>query len=228
MPQITSVLENEPGIQYDHANDKTGGSGIAPINNVIVGKFKRGRTDQLLNITKQNIRAVLGFDPTNLSYVAVQDALDTNIPSVKVFRVVDTGVCEPVGININGNAFPLYPNAILHIDYRVNGGPMQRYTWNHSQPQSQQINYVATILNEFLETFVSSNIVVTGGGGLTYFQRITDGVVLAAASDEVIEPDPINITLYSVAGQSNDPVMAMFNAPQFTLHSCGKKNWQGI
>ena len=89
MPQITSVLENEPGIQYDHANDKTGGSGIAPINNVIVGKFKRGRTDQLLNITKQNIRAVLGFDPTNLSYVAVQDALDTNIPSVKVFRVVD-------------------------------------------------------------------------------------------------------------------------------------------
>nr|WP_314367196.1 hypothetical protein [uncultured Acinetobacter sp.] len=90
MPQITNVLENESGIQYDRPNDKTGSTGIAPINNVIVGKFKRGRTDQLLNITKQNIRAVLGFDPTNLSYVAVQDALDTNIPSVKVLRVVDT------------------------------------------------------------------------------------------------------------------------------------------
>lgn len=88
MSNITSVLGNEPGIQYDRPNDKTGGAGAAPINNVIVGSFKRGRTDRLMDITKRNLRARLGFDPKNPFYVAVQDALDTNIPSVKVLRIV--------------------------------------------------------------------------------------------------------------------------------------------
>lgn len=88
MSNITSVLGNEPGIQYDRPNDKTGGTGTAPINNVIVGSFKRGRTDKLMDITKRNLRARLGFDPKNPFYVAVQDALDTNISSVKVLRVV--------------------------------------------------------------------------------------------------------------------------------------------
>lgn len=87
MPHITSTLGNEPGIQYNRPNDKTGGTGIAPINNVFVGQFRRGRTDKMLDITKQNIRAVLGYDPKNPDYVAVQDALDTNIASVKVLRI---------------------------------------------------------------------------------------------------------------------------------------------
>ena len=89
MPEITTVLGNEPGIQYDRPNDKTGGTGTAPINNAIVGKFKRGRIDQMMNITKQNIRGMLGFEPENPDYVAVQDALDTNVPSVKVLRIID-------------------------------------------------------------------------------------------------------------------------------------------
>ncbi|WP_454667850.1 hypothetical protein [Acinetobacter calcoaceticus] len=88
MPHITSILGNEPGIQYSGVTDKTGSTGSAPINNIYIGKFKRGRLDRPMTITKANIRGMLGYDPKNLDYVAVQDALDTNIPSIQVMRVV--------------------------------------------------------------------------------------------------------------------------------------------
>ncbi|WP_454667889.1 hypothetical protein [Acinetobacter calcoaceticus] len=87
MPHITSILGNEPGIQYQGVTDKTGSTGSAPINNIFIGKFKRGRLDRPMTITKTNIRGMLGYDPKNLDYVAVQDALDTNIPSIQVMRI---------------------------------------------------------------------------------------------------------------------------------------------
>jgi hypothetical protein len=99
MPQITSILGNEPGIQYQGVTDKTGSTGSASINNILIGKFKRGRLDRPMTITKANIRGMLGFDPKNLDYVAVQDALDTNIPSIQVLRVNG----EPINNGNTGN-----------------------------------------------------------------------------------------------------------------------------
>lgn len=87
MAYITKVLGNESGIQYQGVNDKTGTTGAAPINNLIIGRFKRGRLDQPMVITSDNIRSTLGYDPSNPDYVAVQDVLDTNIPSIQVMRV---------------------------------------------------------------------------------------------------------------------------------------------
>ncbi|MDH2636784.1 hypothetical protein QDS01_17895 [Acinetobacter nosocomialis] len=87
MPYITKILGNEPGIQYQGTQDKTGTTGAAPINNLIVGQFKRGRLDRPMTISKSNIRALLGYDPKNMDYVAVQDALDTGVPSVQVLRI---------------------------------------------------------------------------------------------------------------------------------------------
>ncbi|WP_227606122.1 hypothetical protein [Acinetobacter seifertii] len=87
MPHITKIIGNEPGIQYQGTQDKTGTTGAAPINNMIVGSFKRGRLDRPMTITKSNIRGLLGYDPKNLDYVAVQDALDTGVPSLQVIRV---------------------------------------------------------------------------------------------------------------------------------------------
>jgi hypothetical protein len=87
MPHITTILGNEPGIQYQGVTDKTGSTGSTSINNIFIGKFKRGRLDKPMTITKANIRGMLGYDPKNLDYVAVQDALDTNIESIQVLRV---------------------------------------------------------------------------------------------------------------------------------------------
>lgn len=85
--QITKVLENEVGVQFDRVKDNTGSTGAAPINSVITGSFKRGRTDKQMQITQSNIKAVLGYEPDNPDYVAVQDALNTGIPYVNVMRV---------------------------------------------------------------------------------------------------------------------------------------------
>lgn len=228
MPEITSVLGNEPGIQYDRPNDKTGGTGTAPINNVIVGIFKRGHTDKLMNITKQNIRAILGYQPENPFYVAVQDALDTNVPSVKVARIVDSGTCAAGGFSVNPNNFPLKPNGTYHIDYRINNGSIQRYTYPHISAQPN-INFVYEILNDLINSISLSNpsLIVGGGGGTGYFQKLGYGGIEAAELEDVGIKDPQNITFYSVAGQVNDPILAFFGVPQITIHSCGMKNWDG-
>ena len=89
MPHITKVLGNEVGIQFDRVKDNTGSTGTAPINGMIVGQFKRGRTDKPMIITSANLNATLGYDPDNPDFVAVQDALKTNIPYISVMRVVN-------------------------------------------------------------------------------------------------------------------------------------------
>ncbi|AWL27167.1 hypothetical protein DJ533_00340 (plasmid) [Acinetobacter defluvii] len=55
---------------------------------VITGKFRRGRIDQHMLITKQNIRAKLGHDPRNIYYNNVCDVLE-NIPAVYVMRIFE-------------------------------------------------------------------------------------------------------------------------------------------
>ncbi|MDH2636852.1 hypothetical protein QDS01_18235 [Acinetobacter nosocomialis] len=125
MPHITKILGNEPGIQYQGTQDKTGTTGAAPINNMIVGKFKRGRFDRPMTITKSNIRALLGYDPKNMDYVAVQDALDTGVPSIQVMRVngSSSGVI-PIGcadatdrmgaqLLTDGGTYQIYVNDVL-------------------------------------------------------------------------------------------------------------------
>jgi hypothetical protein len=110
MPHITTILGNEPGIQYQGVTDKTGSTGSTSINNIFIGKFKRGRLDQPMTITKANIRGMLGYDPKNLDYVAVQDALDTNIESIQVLRVaVPACNCESDTYTLNDAYEFTYP-----------------------------------------------------------------------------------------------------------------------
>lgn len=55
---------------------------------VITGKFRRGRLDRHMLISKQNVRAQLGHDPRNLDYNNVCDALE-NMPAVYVMRIFE-------------------------------------------------------------------------------------------------------------------------------------------
>ena len=87
MTHETEILADESGVQYSGVKDKTGGTGSNPITGLITGVFKRGRFDKPMTITNANIRAMLGYDPKNPSYVAVQDALSQGVPSVQVLRV---------------------------------------------------------------------------------------------------------------------------------------------
>nr|WP_275903708.1 hypothetical protein [Acinetobacter beijerinckii] len=50
----------------------------------------RGRVDKPMTIHQGNIRGRLGYQPDNIDYIAVQDCLDTGVPSVLVLRVGQT------------------------------------------------------------------------------------------------------------------------------------------
>ncbi|MCU4320618.1 hypothetical protein KTH44_15990 [Acinetobacter bereziniae] len=103
MTNVTDVLGNESGIQYQGVNDASGGNGAYPTIGLMVGEFRRGRLDKPMTITSQNIRALLGYDPENLAYVAVQDVLNTGIPSVQVLRL-NTFIEESLNIVCNNES----------------------------------------------------------------------------------------------------------------------------
>ncbi|WP_149933018.1 hypothetical protein [Acinetobacter baumannii] len=87
MNLYSTNIENEPGVQNrgvsidEEIIDKT------PINNVYIGKFKRGRLDKPMIITHANVRSMLGHEPWNPDYNAVLDALETGIEKLSVFRI---------------------------------------------------------------------------------------------------------------------------------------------
>ena len=90
MTNITTIIDQESGIQYQGVNDASGGTGTYPVIGLIVGQFRRGRFDKPMTITNENIKAQLGYDPTNPHYMAVKDVLSANVASVQVLRVGQT------------------------------------------------------------------------------------------------------------------------------------------
>ena len=100
MPHETEILANESGIQYTGVNDASSVTGEYPIQGLMTGIFKRGRFDRPMTIHKSNIKAMLGFEPKNPYYNAVQDALETGVPSVQVLRV-------------KGGKFSCTPNKVI-------------------------------------------------------------------------------------------------------------------
>ncbi len=87
MATTKKLLGEAVGIQFTGTRDETGTNPILGLTDVlIVGQFRRGRTDKPMRITQQNIRAELGYEPNNKFYRAVQDALDY-FPHVDVLRV---------------------------------------------------------------------------------------------------------------------------------------------
>ena len=87
MTNITTILANEAGIQYQGVEDKSSKTGTYPIIGMITGTFKRGRFDKPMTITPANIKAQLGYEPDNPHYMAVMDVLASGVPSVQVLRV---------------------------------------------------------------------------------------------------------------------------------------------
>ncbi|GAA5003285.1 hypothetical protein GCM10023206_06820 [Acinetobacter puyangensis] len=84
----TKVLGEAAGIQWSGLQDRTETNSVTGLGApLIVGQFRRGRIDKPITITNGNIKAELGYDPTNKDYIAVQSMLDTGVPSVQVLRI---------------------------------------------------------------------------------------------------------------------------------------------
>lgn len=76
------------GIQRQGVIDKTESTTQDTASNgLIVGSFKRGRMDKPFLVTKNTYQALLGHDPTNPDYNAVEDALNQGVSGVWVRRI---------------------------------------------------------------------------------------------------------------------------------------------
>nr|WP_314371063.1 hypothetical protein [uncultured Acinetobacter sp.] len=113
----TKILGEAVGIQSQVTVEKTETQTKEGLTSALIaGRFKRGRIDKPMTIHQGNIRGQLGHDPSNIDYQAVQDCLDTGVPSVQVLRVGRVvvnpevphiisceGATENIGFFITGN-----------------------------------------------------------------------------------------------------------------------------
>ena len=84
----TQILGSAVGVQRGDVIDNSETTTLPSLGNgVITGKFKRGRTDKPFKVTSDNFRALLGHEPNNPSYMAVEDAFKRGISEVQVLRV---------------------------------------------------------------------------------------------------------------------------------------------
>jgi hypothetical protein len=206
MPHITKIIGNEPGIQYQGTQDKTGTTGAAPINNMIVGSFKRGRLDRPMTITKSNIRGLLGYDPKNLDYVAVQDALDTGIPSIQVLRL-HTSDCDCE------DDFFIYPNIYSLTTPMEYGSVIYTLKVNDDIYQAIASSTVSTSILEGFNTIWADEVIVIGSNlvnDLSYYVSSENNGQLYL---ENLTPDCMKLSLTAgvvlqanTTGRLTDPV----------------------
>ncbi len=107
MTNITTIIDQESGIQYQGVEDRSSRTGTYPVIGMIAGQFRRGRYDKPMTITNENIKAQLGYDPTNPHYMAVQDVLSSGVPSVQVLRVGSGGLICSVAPSYQYGAYIL-------------------------------------------------------------------------------------------------------------------------
>ncbi len=103
----SKTLGSAAGVQYQGVIDKTETNSLPSLaNGVIIGRFKRGRMDKPFKVTASNYQALLGRDPMNPSYLAVEDAFKRGISEVSILRT--GGLTQGLGGDVS--PIPSYIN----------------------------------------------------------------------------------------------------------------------
>ena len=88
----TKILGDAPGVQNQGLIDKTESTSLPTMTNaVIVGRFKRGRMDKTFKVTASNYQALLGHDPSNPSYLAIEDLFALGVNQIYIVRTGSLG-----------------------------------------------------------------------------------------------------------------------------------------
>lgn len=88
----SNILGAAVGIQNQGVIDKSEGTSLPSTGGaVIIGCFKRGRMDKPFTVTASNYQALLGHDPSNPSYLVVEDAFKRGVSELTVRRVGSSG-----------------------------------------------------------------------------------------------------------------------------------------
>lgn len=127
----SKTLGSAVGIQRQGVIDRSDISSLPAVGNgVIAGKFKRGRMDKPFKVTAANYRALLGHDPANASYLAVEDLFKRGASSVMVLRTGNSFAVSMVAANVRLWASGLYP---ILVEEKMRIGASMRghgYTMN--------------------------------------------------------------------------------------------------
>ncbi|WP_352309079.1 BspA family leucine-rich repeat surface protein [Psychrobacter sp. W2-37-MNA-CIBAN-0211] len=92
----SKTLGHAAGIQYQGVIDQSESTSLPSLNNgVIMGRFKRGRMDKPFTVTPASYKSLLGHDPANKSYLAVEDAFKRGVTGINVLRVGSTDANKP-------------------------------------------------------------------------------------------------------------------------------------
>ena len=102
----TKILGDAVGVQRGDVIDNSETTVLPSLaNGVITGHFKRGRMDKPFKVTSSNYRSLLGYDPSNPSYLAVEDAFKRGISEISILRVGGmAGVIGDGGSGDGGNS----------------------------------------------------------------------------------------------------------------------------
>lgn len=121
----SKTLGRAVGISQDEVSGNTGPNvpSINP-NGVIVGRFKRGRTDKPFKVNSINYKALLGEDRTNPSYTIVEDAFIAGATELWILRVGNPVIRLSSGTEVtDGKTFEqiafesnLYPIPVVKDD----------------------------------------------------------------------------------------------------------------
>lgn len=112
---VSKVLREQAGIQYDKVTDKSEADPRdSLVNALFTGEFKRGRFDTPFKVTLENIRAVLGYEPENMVYVAIEDALKAGAPFIWVMRIEGNLMCTSVSYWYKGWVFQFNDESVFN------------------------------------------------------------------------------------------------------------------
>ena len=84
----SKILGEAPGIQYQGVKDESEVNQSGGLTTgCFIGRFKRGFVGKPFTVTKDNFQALLGCQPSNPDYLAVEDVFSRGVASLKVLRV---------------------------------------------------------------------------------------------------------------------------------------------
>lgn len=165
----SNILGAAVGIQNQGVIDKTEGTSLPSTGNaVIVGKFKRGRMDKAFVVTKDNYKALLGHDPSNASYQAVEDVFNRGVSQVSVRRVGTPGKAGGAsgsdgGSNTPEMSFLKLISEIIEVTSDFNAGIVYKL---NNQPIRASIRESAE--NVYASSAVTSTTMTGNGDDLTF------------------------------------------------------------
>lgn len=84
----TKIISTAVGVQRGDVNDKTESTQVPSTKNgLIIGRFKRGRTDKPFKVTNLSYPGMLGRDINNPDYLTVEDSFNKGVSELWIYRI---------------------------------------------------------------------------------------------------------------------------------------------